>query len=705
MKRYRKTLGIAALAFACLGIATAQATPTDRIIIKVSETMRPAVLADGGPTPRARERLAALSTVVGQDVSWQRAMSGGADVVRLPRTMPLEQVQAMAAAMAALPGVDYAEPDVRLFPLQVPDDPLYAQQWHLKPVGAGTYGIDAEGAWGLSVGDAVTVAVVDTGIRFLHPDLVGKVLPGYDFVDEDPEGVFFTANDGDGRDGNATDPGDWITASEAEALSEFGCREARSSWHGTHVAGVIAAATDNAQGVAGISRGAMILPVRGLGKCGGYTSDIADGIRWAAGVPDAALPANPHPARIINLSLGGGSCAMTLQNAIHAANGRDALVVAAAGNTGDTDSPAPVAPGSCGGVLTVAASKQDGTRAAYSSYGTAVDITAPGNEILATAGLGDDYPTGHGYGFKSGTSMSAPMVSGVAALLLSRNPGLNRQTLFERIVDNVTAFPVGFDCPGVDACGSGLLNAALALGATADPGGRPTPLAFASVEGVEANVLQVSTDVVVDSAGTLDLSVEGGEYSIGCNGVFTAVDGSIENGEDLCLRHLSAPRPEHPAATVVRLGNHRSAFVSLTGFSDTQPESFSFAPQDQTGVSETVISSSVAMEGIDAPAPVMVSGGEYSLGCGISGFTTEPGYVAPGGTICVRHQAASSFATRTVTTLTVGGVSADFASTTRTGGGGGGSLSPGLLLLGLIYPWLRRVRRHRVASSRPVRAP
>jgi serine protease len=189
-----KSLGIIALAITCLCITTAQATPTDRIIIKVSESMRPAVLADGGPAPRARERLVTLSTVAGRDVAWQRSMSGGADVLRLPGPLPLETVRTIAEVMALLPGVEYAEPDVRVFPLVEPNDPLYGSQWYLDEVssvpGNLNYGIDAVGAWGFTTGDAVTVAVVDTGVRFTHVDLIGKVLPGHDFVDEDLAGLF-----------------------------------------------------------------------------------------------------------------------------------------------------------------------------------------------------------------------------------------------------------------------------------------------------------------------------------------------------------------------------------------------------------------------------------------------------------------------------------------------------------------------------------
>jgi serine protease len=713
MKRYRKTLGLMALALTCLVVSTVHATPTDRIIIKVSESMRPAVLADGAPAPRARERVSSLSAAAGHEVVYLRAMSGGADVVRLPRAMPLEQVQAMAEAMAQLPGVEYAEPDERVFPMLAPDDNLLGQQWHLLPLNTTPanrrYSIDAQAAWDLTVGDAVVVAVVDTGIHFSHEDLLGKLLPGYDFVTEDASGIFFTANDGSARDSDATDPGDWIT--DREALAE-GCLASDSSWHGTHVAGIVAAATDNSRGVAGISWGAMVLPVRGLGKCGGYLSDIADGIRWAAGVGDLALPSNPYPARIINLSLGGGQCTSTWQSAINAANTAGALIVAAAGNSGATESPGPVAPGSCAGVLTVAASNQDGSRPSFSSYGSAVDIAAPGTFILSTSDSGTRYAESDDYDLKSGTSMATPMVSGVAALLLARNPDLSRAELFDALVGNVTPFPADFVCPETDACGAGILNANLALLSVADAGQRPAAFSFGTVMQVEKLSSVESNAVTVLAAAPLEVRVLAGEYSIGCTQTFTAEQGMVSNGQEICLRHLASDLPGHPAATILKVGHYSASFVSMTGPATVVPDEFSFMPRTDVTPGVLVTSDPVSITGIDAPAPVSVVGGSYSQGCVAAAYTSEPGYLAPGSTVCVRHTSSSEPGTDTNTTLIVGGdigLARVFTSTTagsRPSSGGGGGLALWLIAILLIYAGSGVVRtRKYTPQATPATAP
>ena len=169
------------------------------------------------------------------------------------------------------------------------------------------------------------------------------------------------ANDGDLADGNPADPGDWVTTSET-ALGYFaGCGASNSSWHGTHVSGTIAAKSDNGIGIAGIASGVKILPVRVLGKCGGFESDVTDGIRWAAGLAVAGAPTNPNPAAIISLSLGGaGACPSAYQTAITDAIAVGAIVVVAAGNSGVDASAS--APANCAGVVSVAATGAGGNR-------------------------------------------------------------------------------------------------------------------------------------------------------------------------------------------------------------------------------------------------------------------------------------------------------------------------------------------------------
>ena len=183
--------------------------------------------------------------------------------------------------------VEYAEPDRILRHTAIPDDPQYPYQWHYFD----TWGINAPGAWDITTGSSnVVVAVINTGITN-HADLIGRTLPGYDFIKDT-----LVANDGNGRDSDPSDPGDWITASDASGYF-IGCDVSDSSWHGTHVAGTIGAATNSLGiGVARASTGCPKSCVRVLGKCGGYDSDIIDGMRWAAGL-SVGVPANPNPAR------------------------------------------------------------------------------------------------------------------------------------------------------------------------------------------------------------------------------------------------------------------------------------------------------------------------------------------------------------------------------------------------------------------------
>src|SRR5690606_25372148 len=194
-------------------------------------------------------------------------------------------------------------------------------------------------------GSGVVVAVLDTGITN-HSDLNANILPGYDFISDTT-----VAGDGNGRDSNPADPGDYSGGSN-------------SSWHGTHVTGTIAAVTNNNSGVAGVAPKAKVVPVRVLGRGGGYLSDIADGLIWASGGSVSGVPSNPYPAEVINMSLGGsGSCSSTYQNAINSAVGRGTTVVVAAGNSNaDTVN---YNPGNCNNVIAVASTTRSGARSSF----------------------------------------------------------------------------------------------------------------------------------------------------------------------------------------------------------------------------------------------------------------------------------------------------------------------------------------------------
>jgi serine protease len=234
--------------------------------------------------------------------------------------------------------------------------------------------------------------------------------------------------------------------------------------------------------VAGVAFGAKVLPIRVLGKCGGYTSDIADGITWASGGSVSGLPANPNPARVLNLSLGGGgSCDSTTQTAINGARGRGTVVVVAAGNS--NSNAANFSPASCSGVITVAATNRSGGRAYYSNYGAVVDVAAPGgdvrtssaNGILSTLNSGSSGPGADSLAYYQGTSMATPHVAGVVALMLSKNPALTPDQVESLLKGSTRAFPA--TC---SQCGTGIVNANAAVDAATGGGGgggNPTPVA------------------------------------------------------------------------------------------------------------------------------------------------------------------------------------------------------------------------------------
>ncbi|MFB9445603.1 S8 family peptidase [Dactylosporangium vinaceum] len=402
--------------------------------------------------------LRAVGNRLGVSLAEQRQLAVGAHVVTVNR-----RTAGLLAALQARGDIEYAEPDTQMYALSTPNDPSYPQQWdYFEP----TAGMNVPSAWDLSTGSGAVVAVLDTG-RTSHPDLDSRWLGGYDFISSAT-----TARDGNGRDANAQDEGDWYAAGECGQTTAES-----SSWHGTHVAGTIAAVGNNGVGVAGIAYNARVVPVRVLGKCGGTSSDIADAIVWASGGTVSGVPANPNPAKVINLSLGGsGSCSQTYRRAISAANSRGTTVVVAAGNSNGNASG--FSPANCAGVVTVAALDRDGNRAFYSNYGTTVEVAAPGGEvrletdppgtrstpqngILSTLNDGATTPGNPTYSTYMGTSMAAPHVAGLVALMLSRNPTLTPAQVLTALQSH--ARPIPGTCSG--GCGAGLVDAAATVAA------------------------------------------------------------------------------------------------------------------------------------------------------------------------------------------------------------------------------------------------
>jgi serine protease len=517
---------------AAAGPSPAAAAPVEARIGRVIVTYRddtaalPAgrLSAANAPAWQA-ERSTRLAERLRLDLRAGRAISERQHVV-MARGLSDEE---LAARLAGQPEVAFAEPDRRLKIAAVPNDPRYdtvrlvdggpiAGQWYLKPPDATIFSaIDAQSAWDVPGvgGTRIVVAVLDTGIRFDHPDLPtrasGGMLQGYDMIVADDSFTggnanFGTAADGDGRDADPSDPGDFLTPAEISAnpTAFTNCSpEASSSWHGTQVAGIIGAVSNNGLGMAGVGRGIALLPVRVLGKCGGYTSDIAAGIRWAAGLAVPGVPLNPAPARVINLSLGGqpGPCASgsALQTAVSAATAAGTVVVAAAGNIGL----ASTSPANCPGAVGVAGVRHTGTKVGYSALGADISIAAPAGNcvnlagaclypILSTTNAGtttpapgsDRYTTG-GSDFAVGTSFASPLAAGVAALMLSTNQALTSAQVRSFLQASARPFPATGADPGTPfcqapgateqgecycttaTCGAGLLDARAAVQAAA----------------------------------------------------------------------------------------------------------------------------------------------------------------------------------------------------------------------------------------------
>jgi serine protease len=470
------------LAQSPLATGTSAAASNARVIVKYranSALMRRQALSDHD---QRVAQASALGLRIGLTLRAGRALSDRSHVVM---ASGLSSKQ-LAARLSAESDIEYAVPDERKHIVAVPNDQFYASramtgittggpvvgQWYLKPPGAvGTAAntapssINAEQAWDVTTGSAsVVVAVLDTGVRFEHPDLQGgNVLLGYDMVSDDdtstgvPTGTFATANDGNGRDSDASDPGDWVTQAESNDTTSplHGCTVGASSWHGTQTLGIIGAATDNGIGIASVGRNVRVMPVRVLGKCGGFDSDIVAGMRWAAGLHiDNTIPDNANKARVISMSLGSaGACDTTQQmyiDAISDVNAAGAIVIAAAGN----DSLAVNIPANCAGAIAVAGLRSDGDKNGFSSLGPEVTISAPGGNagtgggcaypIMSTANSGTQGPVASTYtdsaACELGTSFSTPMVSGAAALILSVQPSLTPAEVKSKLMSSARTF-------------------------------------------------------------------------------------------------------------------------------------------------------------------------------------------------------------------------------------------------------------------------
>jgi serine protease len=447
-------------------IAAAEDASTARVIVKYrsDSTLMRALAARpaGSPAPQplhatSLSKRLALPLVDGRPLGLRTQALRGAGL----------SSSQLAERLAALPDVEWAVPDERRRIAAVPNDPYFATgqtsttpaagQWYLRaPDAALPAAINAVGAWDVTTGSPeLTVAVLDTGVRFDHPDLAGKLHPGYDFIDDTRY-----SNDGNGRDADASDPGDWATAGQCEA----GEPATSSTWHGTQVAGLIGAATNNAIGIAGSGWNVKVLPVRVLGRCGGEDSDIVAAMRWAAGLSSDPI-VNPHPARVINMSLGSsGGCPASYRDVIAELNAAGVAVVIAGGNsTGQAVS----TPANCAGAIAVAGIRHFGTKVGYSNVGTQMAIAAPAGNcvndfapclypLMTTTNNGSTAPAINSYSdgsnYSVGTSFAAPLVAGTVALMLSVDPALTPTTVRQLLQSTARPFPASGAGTGVGAC-------------------------------------------------------------------------------------------------------------------------------------------------------------------------------------------------------------------------------------------------------------
>lgn len=520
------------------------ARPSDRLIVKLKATASAVTGVEQikavTDRPLSTQELSQFNSVAGVNMTEHHRMSSGAHVLFIPGTPSKSGIDHAVAAISQLPNVEYVEEDTIETAQFIPNDTRYqaGQMWGMMPVSpvagssvgaVGSYGANFQTAWDTSTGAGVVVAVVDTGIA-PHLDIGGSnalvttgpgsnlVSAGYTFISDCRErgttatggcaATTLTANALVAPSAGALDTGDYLTAADISGNPLWSLlTPANSSWHGTHVAGTIAAIGNNGFMVIGGAYKAKLLPVRVLGKGGGYLSDVAEGLRWAAGV-HPTIP-NPNPARVINLSVGGlNPCGVTQQSAIDAAVAAGAVVVVAAGNE-NTDA-ATVHPASCNNVISVAAIAKDGRRASYSNFSSGVPATitlaAPGGDMAIGAGSGSYDPgivstvngsttspttptTSDYYAFYQGTSMATPHVSAAAALMLSRNPSLTPAQIKSILSApaSVTTFPsfvaslATTDCALHNNCGAGVLNAALALNNSFVLGADSAPADFGSV--------------------------------------------------------------------------------------------------------------------------------------------------------------------------------------------------------------------------------
>lgn len=441
-------------------------------------------------TAETAKRMQQVQDSTGVALAVKRKMGGALQLLSVSNASG-EDPEAVAARLRKDPRIADAVPDrwLRVHDT-TPNDPEFVpNQIYLGSPQQAVGGVNLPKAWDRTRGsNAVVIAVVDTGY-LPHPDLVSRIIPGYDFITQP-----VVSNDGDGRDADPRDPGD--NEPVGTVCSDGTVNTAvPSTWHGTRVASVLGAVTNNGTNIAGVDWNAQILPVRVSGRCGAQLSDTVDGMRWAGGLSVPGVPDNPTPARVINVSLGGGTCSSVEQQAINDLTARGAVVVAAAGNAAPGQVAGGVeAPADCAGVIAVTAHANDGENASYANVGPEVAISAPGggcgnsrvqngacvggqSVIRTLANDGTSTPTTYNVSSAQGTSFATPMVSGVIGLMLAVNPSLTPAQIVATLKTSARPHPANTFCTRTSTavCGAGLLDADAAVALAPTPPATATP--------------------------------------------------------------------------------------------------------------------------------------------------------------------------------------------------------------------------------------
>jgi serine protease len=600
-----------------------------RVIVKFkadSSAMR-ALSAASGSTA-APQQAQALSQRLGLALSDGLAMDARRQVVKATGLSSAD----LAARLSALPDVEYAVPDGRRRALAAPNDTLYAGgasispvagQWYLRaPTSSVVSAINAEGAWAVTTGSSsVVVAVLDTGIRPEHPDLAAKLLPGYDFISDSA-----TANDGNGRDADPTDPGDWITSAEDASGTFAGCGAEDSSWHGTQTAGLVGAATNNGTGMASAGRDVKVLPVRVLGKCGGDDSDIIAAMRWAAGLAVSGVPTNANPAKVLSLSLGGeGTCSQAYKDVMTELTTAGVVVVAAAGNDGLAIN----VPANCPGVVAVAGVRHSGTKVGFSSLGPEATIAAPaGNCVNAsgaclypilttsntgtTAAVASTYTDGNN-NLSLGTSFSTPLVSGTLGLMFSANGTLTPAQAISALKSTARAFPSSGADTGVAACKAPSATAQSSeCYCTTSTCGAGLLDASAAVNAVAQLVARISAGSTSTTAGS-SVTFDGSGSTSSAGHTVTGYQWALTSGSSIA----SFSSATNAATATVATSGTGSFTVSLTVTDD--------AARQATSAVSVSVAASGSSSGSD---PTATSSGSSDSGGGALGWAWLAGLLA-----------------------------------------------------------------------------